>query len=232
MNKHKTIRLLLRKTGIILIVTSIILLLLAKIYYWRQERINKWAIEIPLDMGNTNTYSKSFTPETPYYACHTRFIMLQPVTDEFASYRSRGGGNVPDELIRNKFSQMPFKVSWRLFDEEKEVCSGVFQNTNINAFVYPDYVLYTFSHYSIKGNRNLEAGKKYSFICDIEQSSEPLNKLNPKIEFRRGASFKARGLSRRALFTIFPILIFGVILLYISDIKKVQNKNIDVLNEL
>jgi hypothetical protein len=202
-----------------LIVVSIVLQLLVTIPYLQQERNNKWSIDIPLDMSNARSYLKTFTPKTPYYLCYARFTMRGPVTDQFAAYRSRGGGNVPDELTRNFFSQNPFKVSWKLLEGQKEVCSGVFLSSDISIFVYPDYVLYTFSHYSIKGNNNLEKNKEYSFIGNVEQPCEPLNQLNPKLSFRREARYKSVS-PIAALFKTIPAFLLGVILLWVNTIKN------------
>jgi hypothetical protein len=171
-------------------------------------------------MGKTITYKKSFTPVTPYYSCFARFSMRGPVTEQFADYRSIGGGNVPDDLIRNTFSQMPFKVSWQLLNGEKEICSGVFLSSDINAWVYPTYVLYTYSSYTQKGLGNLEPFREYSFIGNVEQPCGDLNELNPKLEFRREASYKHRGIAIRTLFMNVPACILGVFLFYLGHDKK------------
>jgi hypothetical protein len=224
LTKHITRWTLIGTLGLLLIVVTISLLTSVYMGVWRQEQINKWSVEIPLDMSRTNTYVKSFTPATPYYLCYALFSMRGPVTDKLADYRSVSGGNVPDELIRNIFSQMPFKISWSILDGEKEICSGVFLSTDINAWVYPNYVYYSYGHYTIKGNSNLEPDKKYSFIGNVEQSCEPLNQLNPKLEFRRGASFKASGAAIIASLIIIPWFIFGIALLRTAVIKNLLEK--------
>lgn len=220
MNERKTRRRLISIAGIILIVSSIACQLLVTIYAWRQERINKWSLEIPLDMSRTNTYKKSFTPATPYYLCFARFKMRGPVTEEFADYRSVSGGNVPDELIRNIFSQMPFEVSWSLLDGEQKICSGVFLSSDICAWVYPTYVYYTYSSYTQKGSGNLEPHKEYSFIGNVEQPCEALNGLNPILELRREASYKARGAAIRTLSRSVPAFLLGGILLLVGTVKN------------
>jgi hypothetical protein len=206
-------------------VSSITLQLLATIPTWRQERINKWSIEIQLDMSKTNTYTKSFTTEEPYYSCFARFSMRGPVTNQFAKYRHIGGGNVPDELIRNMFSQMPFKVSWRLLDGKKEVCSGAFLSSDICAWVYPTYVYYAYSSYTQKGLGNLEPRKEYSFVGNVEQPCGALNELNPKLEFRRLGSYKMRGVANITLIVTATAFLLGLILLCIGVVKKRSQKN-------
>lgn len=148
------------------------------------------------------------------------------MTEQFADYRSVSGGNVPYDLIRNIFSQMPFKVSWRLLDGEKEICSGVFLSSEISAFVYPNYVYYTFSSYTQKGLGNLEPFREYSFIGNVEQPCETLNKLNPMLEFRRGASYKERGAAIRTLFRSVPAFLLGLILLLIVIKNHSQKKQV------
>lgn len=225
MSKHKTLQRLILIAAISLLVLSIARQLLVTINAWRQERINKWSVKIPLDMMNTYTHKKSFTPAMPYYECYARFSMRGPVLDEFADYRSVSGGNVPNELVRNIFSQMPFKVSWRLLNGEKEICSGVFLSSEISAFVYPDYVLYTFSSYTIKGLGNLEPFREYSFIGNVEQPcDEALNRLSPTLEFRRGVSYKARAAAIRNLYTSVPVFLLGLILLCIGVVKNRSQK--------
>jgi hypothetical protein len=211
--------------GFCLIVSSIAGQLLVTINAWRQERINKWCIEIPLDMVVAFPKIKSFTPATPYYGCYARFTMRGPVIEQFADYRSISGGNVPDELVRDIFSQDPFKVSWRLLNGEKEICSGVFQSSEISAFVYPDYVLYTYPSYTQKGLGNLEPFREYSFIGKVEKPcNEALNALNPTLEFRRGGSYKARAAAIRTLYTSVPAFLLGLILLCMAVVKKRSEK--------
>jgi hypothetical protein len=215
-NKHKTNKLkrLSLIAGITLIGFSTTVQFLVTIRAWRQERINKWSVEMPLDMSSTYTYAKYFTPETQYYSCFARFSMRGPVTEQFADYRSFGGGNVPDDLIRNIFSQMPFKVSWQILDGEKDICSGVFLSSDINVFVYPNYVLYTYSRYSQKGPGNLEPFREYLFIGNVEMPCESLNELNPTLEFRSEANKNMlRAIAKRTLIMSVPAFLLGVILL-------------------
>ena len=164
-------------------------------------------------MSKTNTYKKSVTPATPYYSCFARFSMRGPVTEQFADYRSIAGGNVPDDLIRNIFSQMPFKVSWQVLDGEKEICSGVFLSSDINVWVYPTYVLYTYSRYSQKGTGNLEPFREYLFIGNVEQPCGDLNELNPKLEFRSEGKNMLRAIAKRTLIMSVPAFLLGAILL-------------------
>jgi len=221
-NKHKTnkSKRLFLIAGITLIGFSTTVQLLVTIGAWRQEGINKWSVKIPLDMGKTNTYKKSFTPAKPYYSCFARFSMRGPVTEQFADYRSIGGGNVPDDLIRNIFSQMPFKVSWQILDGEKEICSGVFLSSDINAWVFPTYVLYAYSRYSQKGTGNLEPFREYSFIGNVEQPCGDLNELNPTLEFRSDGKNMLRAIARRTLIVSIPASLLGVILLYMGITKN------------
>ena len=214
-NKPKTNRLkrLSLIAGITLIGFPTTVQLLVTIRAWKWERINKWSVEMPLDMSSTYTYAKYFTPKTQYYGCHAKFTMRGPVTEQFADYRSIGGGNVPDDLIRNIFSQMPFKVSWQIFDGEKDICSGVFLSSDINVWVYPTYVLYTYSRYSQKGTGNLEPFREYSFIGNVEQPCESLNRLNPTLEFRSEAKNILRAIAKRTLIMSVPAFLLGVILL-------------------
>jgi hypothetical protein len=168
---------------------------------------------VPLDMSSTYTYAKYFTPKTQYYGCHAKFTMRGPVTEQFADYRSIGGGNVPDDLTRNIFSQMPFKVSWQILDGEKDICSGVFLSSDINVWVYPTYVLYTYSRYSQKGPGNLEPSREYLFIGNVEMPCESLNRLNPTLEFRSEAKNMLRAIAKRTLIMSVPAFLLGVILL-------------------
>lgn len=225
-NKSKRLFLI---AGITLIGFSTTVQLLVTIRAWRQERINKWSVRIPLDMGKTNTYKKSVTPATPYYSCFARFSMRGPVTEQFADYRSIAGGNVPDDLIRNIFSQMPFKVSWQVLDGEKEICSGVFLSSDISVFVFPNYVYYTFSSYTIKGQRNLEPFREYSFIGNVEKPCESLNRLNPTLEFRSEGKNMLRAIAKRTLIMSIPASLLGVILLIIGITKKRAESGIVML---
>lgn len=217
MNKIKRLSLI---AGICFIVTSITLQFLVTIRAWRWEKINEWSVEMPLDMSSTNTYEKSFIPKTQYHGCHAKFSMRGPVTEQFADYRSIGGGNVPDDLIRNIFSQMPFKVSWQVLDGEKEICSGVFLSSDINAWVYPTYVLYTYSSYTQKSLGNLEPFREYLFIGNVEMPCESLNRLNPTLRFRKEAKNMLRAIANRTLIVSIPASLLGVILLIIGMTKK------------
>ncbi len=222
MKKQKTLRRLIVTAGITLIVMSIILTLWLIIPALQQEKINKWSMDIPLDMSKEDTNSKTFTPETEYFECYARFSMRGQVTDEFAAYRSRGGGSVPEEITRNFFSKNPFKVSWQLFDGSKEIYSGEFLSSDIHIWVYPDYVHYGYSHFI--GAGNLKPGIKYTFVGKVEQPCEALNQLNPKISLKRAGSYKGIVLLDSTLFVCVPAFLLGLALLIINPIKNILKR--------
>lgn len=207
------------------ILIALVLLLQGRMSYgaWRQQKINSWCINLPIDMSCENVHSIQFHPISRW-GNYILIKMQGPFREEFNQY-SRYTELELTNNINHILSDQGFTVSWRLLTEQQLVEIGSFQLTDLKALIFPgtNYITYKAQKY-FNSKANFRKYKTYQLEVTVNRPNLDIIQFNPVIQIQTDKSYKY-------MHPIYPAsilaLLFGVILIMVGykNRKLPEEKN-------